>query len=194
LSTALMHYIQTQPAQKYVGAVAQGYDQKREESDKWKIEQEAIEGLLSDLYRGDWVVDVPCGTGRFFKFYHDKGFIFHGVDVSADMLQIAASKVVDPMKARLFQANVLQLPMADKSVDAAVMCRLTRWLTPEECQIAIKELQRVCRKKIVFTARVADHPHARPLEIFEAALDGWKVGRVVDGYVPEYKIIELVPA
>ncbi len=190
-----MHYIETQPpAQKYVGEVAAGYDAKREGTDKHKVEQAAIEAMLSDLPKGDWILDVPCGTGRFFKFYHDRGFIFHGMDISADMLKIAASKVLDPMKARFSQASVLALPLADKSVDAAVMCRLTRWLSPEECQLAIKELQRVCRKKIIFTARVANHPHARPIELFVEALDGWKLNRYADGYVPEYKIIELTPS
>jgi len=192
-----MQYLPTQQssaAQKYHGAVAQGYDQKREDSDKWKIEQAAIEGFLGDLPKGDWVLDVPCGTGRFFKFYHDKGLLFYGLDVSADMLQIAAGKVVDPMKARLGQANVMATTLKDKSVDAAVMCRLTRWLSPEECQLAIKELQRVARKKIIFTARIANHPHARPLEIFEEALDGWKINRTADGYCPEYKIVELTPS
>ena len=52
-------------AAKYHGAIAQGYDQKREESPKWQIEQKVIEGWLADLPMGDWVLDCPAGTGRF---------------------------------------------------------------------------------------------------------------------------------
>lgn len=200
MSTDLMLYLDDQAqempqggARKYIGPVAQGYDQKREESDKWKIEQEIIEGMLDDLPSGSWVLDVPCGTGRFFQFYHDKGFVFRAVDMSADMLRIAAGKVIDPMKARLQQGDVRALPLNDKCVDASVACRITRWLSPDECQLMIRELQRVTRQKIIFTARVANHPHARPLELFIPALDGWNISKNAQGYHPDYRIIELRP-
>lgn len=187
------HYIKTQEdggAGKYHGAVAAGYDPKRENTPKHKIEQAAVEKMLEDMPAGNWVLDVPCGTGRFFQFYHDKGFIFRGLDVSADMLQRAAGKVVDPMKARLGIGDVRSLPLPDKCVDAAVMVRLTRWLSPEDCQIALKELQRVTRDRIIITARVANHPHARPVELFESALEpGWELAKDEEGYVPEYRIL-----
>lgn len=192
---ARMHYISTQKEQqggadKYHGHIAAGYDAKREQSPKHVAEQKIIEGMLEDMPFGNWVLDVPCGTGRFFQFYHDKGFIFHGLDTSADMLQIAASKVIDPMKARLGQADVRNLPLHDQSVDAAVMVRLTRWLSPEDCQIALKELQRVTRDRIILTARVANHPHARPVELFLEALDNdWVLAKNEQGYMPEYRIL-----
>lgn len=193
-----MHYIESAPTQggarKYTGAVAQGYDQKREQSEKWITEQKIIEDMLDDLPTGSWVLDVPCGTGRFFEFYHRKGFLYRAMDLSADMLRIAGTKVPDPMKARLMQGDVRKLDLYDKSVDAAIMVRLTRWLSPEDCQLAIKELQRVARKKIIFTARVANHPHARPLELFEEALDGWAIHRNEPGNEENYRIIELRPA
>ena len=189
-----MHYIHTQQpdggAGKYHGAIAQGYDAKREESPKHRVEQQIVERMLGDMAAGNWVLDVPCGTGRFFQFYHDKGFIFRAVDASADMLQIAAAKVGDPMKARLAQADVRKLPLPDKSVDAAVMVRLTRWLSPEDCQTALTELQRVTRDRIIITARVANHPHARPVELFESALEpGWRLAEDAEGYVPEYRVL-----
>lgn len=189
-----MHYIQTEDqaggAGKYHGSVALGYDDKREQSPKWLAEQQIIEAMLDDMPPGNWVLDVPCGTGRFFKFYHDKGFVFHGLDASADMLTLASHKVIDAMKARLGQADVRNLPLHDKSVDAAVMVRLTRWLSPEDCQVALKELQRVSRDRIIITARVANHPHARPVELFEAALEpDWSLVKNEEGYVPEYRIL-----
>ena len=180
-------------ARKYEGAVAQNYDQKREQSEKWQTEQRIVEDMLSDLTMGSWVLDIPCGTGRFFDFYHRKKLIFRAIDSSADMLRLAAEKVVDPMTARLGQGDVRATGLPDKCVDASVMVRLTRWLSPEDCQIAIRELQRVTRKKIIFTARVANHQHARPLSLFEQALDGWKVSRNEQGYDPNYRIIMLEP-
>lgn len=188
-----MQYIPTQQhggAGKYHGAIAQGYDDKREQSEKWLIEQQIIEGMLGDIPTGNWVLDVPCGTGRFFQFYHDKGFVFRAIDASADMLMQAAQKVVDPHKARLAQADVRALPLPDKSVDASVMVRLTRWLSPSDCQVALKELQRVTRDRIILTARVANHQHARPVELFTDALeDGWSLAKNERGYCDEYRVL-----
>lgn len=182
-------------ATKYVGAVAEGYDQKRETSPKWNIEQNIIIDMLNDLPAETVILDAPCGTGRFFDFYQDKKFKVCGLDLSADMLN-QATKKVRPECQELFrfaQGDVRQVALPDKSVDVAVMCRLTRWLDPQGCKDAIKELQRVAKQRIIFTARVANHPEARPLEIFESALDGWKVARDIAGYVEDYRIIMLEP-
>jgi ubiquinone/menaquinone biosynthesis C-methylase UbiE len=196
---SLMEYLPTevqvpqQGAGKYHGAVATGYDEKRTQDPKWLLEQRIIEDMLDDLHMGDWVLDVPCGTGRFFKFYHDKGFIFRAVDLSVDMLNQASLKVVDPHKARLMQGDVRTLGAPDKCVDAAVMCRLTRWLSPQDCGVALKNLQRIARKKIILTARVANHPHARSIELIESTLDGWEIYRCEVGVDMDYRIIELRP-
>jgi ubiquinone/menaquinone biosynthesis C-methylase UbiE len=109
------------------------------------------------------------------------------------MLDQASAKVTNKMQFRFAQANVWDTKLDDKSVDAAVMVRLTRWLSPEQCQAALKELQRVARKMIIFTARVRNHPAARPLELFEQVLDGWKVSRNEAGYEDDYRIIMLEP-
>jgi ubiquinone/menaquinone biosynthesis C-methylase UbiE len=192
---SLMEYLppmqtQRQGADKYFGSVASGYDAKRMDDPKWTIEQRIIEDMLSDVPSGSWVLDIPCGTGRFFEFYHKKGFIFRGCDKSADMLAQAAKKVVDPHKARLQVANVCSLPFDDKSVDAALMIRLTRWLSPVDCQQAFRELQRVSRGRIILTARVANHPHARALELFTTILEpGWRLERNEAGVDLDYRIL-----
>lgn len=187
-------FIPKQGADKYYGPVAQGYNAKRTDNPKWTIEQNHIEDMLSDLPAGDWVLDVPCGTGRFFKCYTDKGLIFHGIDKSLDMLKEAAMAVIDPHKAKLQLGDVRALPLNDKSVDAAVMCRLTRWLSPDDCKVALKELQRVARKKIISTWRVRNHPHARSYELIKSALDGWEIARDETGADMDYRIIELRPS
>jgi ubiquinone/menaquinone biosynthesis C-methylase UbiE len=181
-----------QGADKYVGAVASGYNAKREDSDKWRIEQRVVEDMLSDLPSGSWVLDVPCGTGRFFPFYASKGFLVKALDLSEDMLRKAAEVMQDNIRlARVGDAR--ETGLEDKSVDAAVMVRLTRWLSPEGCVKALKEMQRVARKRIVFTARVRNHAHARPYGLIASALDGWKIARDEAGADMDYRIIELVP-
>ena len=200
-----MTYIRTEQAEqspeqgsrKYTGAVAQGYDEKREKSEKWKVEQSVIENMLSDLAHGDYVLDVPCGTGRFFDFYNKQGLIIRAMDISADMIEIARKKNESEFT-WFAQRNLLEGTGLDpKSVDAAVMCRMTRWLSPEECGVALHNLMTVTRKKIVFTARVRSHPHARTYEMIQGWLDTapekWGIYRDEPGAEDAYRIIELRP-
>jgi ubiquinone/menaquinone biosynthesis C-methylase UbiE len=179
-------------ARKYTGAVASGYDAKREDSDKWKVEQRVVEGMLSDLPKGSWVLDVPCGTGRFFEFYAGKGFLVKALDLSEDMLRQAAERMQDNVRL-LRTGDARATDLEDKSVDVAVMVRLTRWLSPEDCVTALREMQRVARKRIVFTARVRNHAHARPYGLIASALDGWRIARDEAGADMDYRIIELRP-
>jgi ubiquinone/menaquinone biosynthesis C-methylase UbiE len=191
-----MEYIptgETSGARKFHGSIADGYDAKRERSPKWTIEQAHIEDMLSDLAPGSIVFDCPCGTGRFFKFYHLRGLKFVGMDISRDMLTQAANRVVDPPMCDLIQGDIRATGGADKVVDASVMCRLTRWLSPDDCVLALKELQRITKSKIIFTARVRNHPHARTYALIESALDGWKIARDEAGADLDYRIIELRP-
>lgn len=183
-------------AEKYYGEVARGYREKRDKNPKWLFEDAIIKAMLDELPKDSWVLDCPVGDGRFIPFYEEKGFFVRAVDLSNDMLGEAFKQVTRQDERVLFkQGDVRQLPLANKQVDAAVMCRLTRWLTPEDCVVALKELQRVTKKKIIFTARVADHPHARPVELFESALDGWKIARMeAMPDDPAYRVIECRPA
>lgn len=206
-----------QGAGKYHGPIAQGYDAKRENDPKWICEQRIIEGLLADLPAGSHILDCPVGTGRFLPYYASKGFKFTGIDLSGDMLIQSALKMgVSPEDVQawvqqsnmarailpvdidehgpLEQGDIRQLHLADKSVDCAVMCRLTRWLSPADCQVAMQQLQRVCRHRIIWTARVANHQHARTVELFESALEGWKITQNVAGYVLDYRVIEARPS
>ena len=203
-------------ALKYHGALAEGYDAKREASPKWLLEQRIIEDMLSDLPRGSVILDCPVGTGRFLDFYRAKGFSFIGVDLSGDMLVQSALKLVPeaqvaawvaacnkadeimpfrvPGKGVLINGDIRKIGLPDKSVDASVMCRLTRWLSPADCQVALRELQRVCRKRIIWTARVANHPHARTIELFESALSGWKITHNEAGIDLGYRALMAEPA
>ena len=204
-------------AHKYFGKIAAGYDAKREQTPKWVCEQRLIEGMLSDLPQGSVVLDCPVGTGRFLDFYKAKGLQFVGVDLSGDMLVQSALKLAPesdvekwvaacnakntimpfrvPGKGVLVNGDVRQLTgLPDKSVDASVMCRLTRWLSPDDCRLAMRELQRVTRKRIIWTARVANHPHARAVELFEQALGGWKIARNEAGHELDFRVLMAEPA
>lgn len=181
--------------QKYTGATAEGYDEKRQGTDKHKVEQEIIERMLEDMHPGSWVLDCPIGTGRFLEFYKEKGFLVKGRDASPDMLMKAAEKIkkvdFDPVKISLCRDDARKLnTIMNDSVDASLMVRLTRWLTSGDCQTAFKQLQRVTRDRIIITARVKNHSHARPLSLFLDALEeGWELAEDAQGYEEAYRIL-----
>jgi len=183
-------------AGKYHGAIATGYDAKRESDAKWIIEQKIITRMLDDLPPETIIFDCPVGTGRFLPFYIEKGFHFIGMDQSRDML-VEAGKKVDALAAKavgeLHVGDVRNTGLNDKAVDVVVNCRITRWLSPSDCQVMLKEMQRIARQRIIWTARVANHPHARTVELFEEALDGWAIVRNEPGVDLDYRIIQARP-
>lgn len=195
------------PNRKYVGEVATGYDAKREMSQKWVIEQQIIERMLSTFPAGSWVVDAPCGTGRFFPLYEAKRFGVRGVDISPDMLQLAGHKITDPLrivddeKAWGWRvANIIEdgLGLDESTMDCALSIRFTRWVMgkygPEGIKKLLAELQRVARGKVIFTARVKDHPHCVPHSLIQESLSpGWGIHEDVPGYEDAYRIIALGP-
>jgi ubiquinone/menaquinone biosynthesis C-methylase UbiE len=191
----MMTYIGAGPtgARKYVGDVAAGYDAKRENSAKWRTEQQLIESLIGEFPEGATVLDTPVGTGRFIPAYERKGLKWTGIDLSSDMLTEAGAKVTRPELAKLRTGDVTRLDeiTGEKSFDLAIMCRLTRWLSPAQRFTALGQLQRATRKGIVFTARIANHPHAYPMQDIEAALDGWAIAGNLECADPAYRVIVL---
>ena len=182
--------------EKYTGDVATGYDEKRQNDPKWITEDKIIRELMDDLPEEHWVLDCPCGTGRFFDLYKEKGFCVKARDKSPDMIKLAAEKAekigVDGRKFSICRDDILELDTLpeDSCVDASLMVRLTRWLTSENCQKALKQLQRVTRDRIIITARIANSAHARPIKLFTDALeDDWELAENREGSEPDYRIL-----
>jgi SAM-dependent methyltransferase len=68
------------------------------------------------------LIDLGCGTGRAFVFFARRGYWALGVDLSAEMLKLAAAEAATAgVEAHLLQANLVQLEcLADRSFDYAV--------------------------------------------------------------------------
>lgn len=189
---SLMEYLSPSPTSKYVGAVAQNYDAKREQSPKWICEQRIIEAWIDEMPEGSVILDAPCGTGRFFSAYERNKHLVLALDISPDMIAQAKAKITQPSQFKFGIGDVRQVPLEDKSVDWTINCRITRWLSPDDNVRMMKEMQRVARKGIILTARIAHHPHARPVELFESALeDGWKLIANEVGYEMAYRCLRF---
>lgn len=130
----------------YVGRTAAEYEARRQ-GRKWNAEQRAVERLLEDC-AGLELVDVPCGTGRFWSIYQNLGISALGVDISPDMRSLAESKGM-----RTVEGDIRYLPLPDKSCDVVVCVRLLNWLIPADQKRAWSEMRRVARKCIVFGYR-----------------------------------------
>lgn len=178
---------------KYHGAVATGYNAKRENSPKWIAEDKIIKGILSDLPESTKVLDIPTGTGRFLPYMVEKKFQVYAVDVSEDMLKEAHKVGGDKVNYRV--GNVLQLESDSTDVvDVSLMIRLTRWLSHDDRHKALVGLQNVTKSRIVFTARVANHPHAYEYKDIKKSLYGWKISQDHQvGDDENYRVIVLEP-
>lgn len=167
-------------AANYVGGVAASYDEDRRRQVKWQLEGKLLAETLADLDAGAHVLDVPVGTGRFLPLYTAQGLRVTGLDVSADMLHQAALKTDHAFgdDVALALGNVLELDLADGSVDVAVCIRLLNMIEPEEMHRALQELQRVARRRVILTLRVGGEPGklTRPqlvADVVAALQPGW---------------------
>jgi thymidylate kinase len=181
-------------SRKYTGKVAEEYDEKRQDQPKYLDENAIIERWLGELPPGTKVLDCPVGTGRFVAFHEEHGFNVICMDLSQEMIE-QAQKKGSVVKNDYVIGDAQETGLPDDVVNVAMMIRLTRWLTPDGCVKALKEMQRVATDKVIFTARVRNSRHVRGYDLIESALTGWKITR--DEGLPgddNYRVIMLEPA
>jgi len=140
----------------WYGEKAQTYDEGRDTDPKWLAENEGVMRFLADA-EGP-VLDIPCGTGRYFGVYEKLGLEYAGLDVSEEMLAIAKKKFP---KARIGKGNITSIPVLDRSYPTVVCIRLLEKLNPEEFAAAIDELCRVTSKRLIFNAITGKEMEAR---------------------------------
>ncbi|WP_042142363.1 bifunctional 2-polyprenyl-6-hydroxyphenol methylase/3-demethylubiquinol 3-O-methyltransferase UbiG [Paucisalibacillus sp. EB02] len=86
------------------------------------------------------VVDVGCGDGYGTFKLHTLGHEVMGVDISEEMIKLARTRLQEvPFQV----ADVNQLPLADKSVDAILSINVLEWV--EVPATALKEIHRVIK-------------------------------------------------
>src|SRR5215469_14402867 len=82
------------------------------------LEQRMLAVMLPAL-AGKRVLDVACGTGRWFRVLEARGVAqLIGVDISRAMLRIAATKVNSSLA--LIQADCTAIPLRDGEMDFAI--------------------------------------------------------------------------
>jgi ubiquinone/menaquinone biosynthesis C-methylase UbiE len=182
-------------ALRYTGNVAHKYEKRRENQDKWKGENQKIREYLNRDLKGTSILDIPCGTGRFFKFYQERGFKFIGMDISNDMIEKANKRTIYNDQVQI--GNIFDIDTCTV-FDVVVCIRFLNLVDPEDVTKALKEMQRVGRR-IIFTLRTkqknptAHYHHAYPISLIKKSLlPNWKISRNDPVHERDYRMIEVV--
>lgn len=180
---------------RYAGEIATLYEKRRMDKAKWIGEDRKVKTYLSDLSKGAVILDIPCGTGRFFPFYREKGFKVLGVDISPDMISQAekrAGNTITVEKGSIFSIGLF------KEFNVVVCIRFLNLIEPEDVKMALAEMQYASRSRVIFTLRVKQknptrHYHrAYPMSLIqESLLPKWNITRNEPIHEKDYRLIQL---
>lgn len=143
------------PTQHYKdAAVAKEYDRVRFSSLAGRVfnnqEKRIVQECFQDLPRDDIVLDMPCGTGRLAEVILESGLKVHGVDISAEMLDVAKERLED--YGDRFTTEVMdafKLTGTERQYKAALCARVLMHF-PLEVQIKfLQGVASITQKKIV---------------------------------------------
>ena len=133
-------------------ALAVSYDRLTNDVDYEAAVAFYREILKREGIRPRTAVDLACGTGSVTELLARDGLSVTGVDLSEDMLTVAASKTACMENAPRFLRQALQALWLPKGVDLAV-CALDSldYVTdPEDCREAIRRVYRVLNPGGIF--------------------------------------------
>jgi ubiquinone/menaquinone biosynthesis C-methylase UbiE len=97
--------------QRTYDAIAEAYATRFGNSSLW---QELCDALLTAMPPGSLVADLGCGPGRDATRFAARGHRVVGVDLSREMLRLAAHRIPH----RVVQADLRHLPLANGAFDA----------------------------------------------------------------------------
>jgi ubiquinone/menaquinone biosynthesis C-methylase UbiE len=103
--------------------------------------------LILDLlapHAGERVLDVGCGSGSHLGFFRDKWCSITGIDPSAELLEIARTKLGSKAELALGQAE--DLPFSDDEFDIVTLINVLEMANDPHKVIA--EAIRVCRNRV----------------------------------------------
>ena len=115
-----------------------------------RAERSLVERIVRDLgVRGE-VLDVPCGSGRFFAALAAAGARVVGADIAAPMVELARGAAGTPVPCLL--ADARHLPFGDGGFDLVFAMRLLHRVPSAAERVAVLvELARVSRGWVLFS-------------------------------------------
>lgn len=116
-----------------------------------ETEQALVRRKIVALAPGSRVLDVPCGNGRMSRLVEDRGDLeLVALDFNFSMLESMRLRGTAPMLRRRGQADILHLPLRDKSVDLLLNVRLLHHIPDGKTRLAmLREIARVTRGDVL---------------------------------------------
>jgi SAM-dependent methyltransferase len=175
----------------YVGDKAKHYDAGRigpQSSPiarhRWHEELRAVESIAAALPHASTILDIPCGTGRFFPILASHGHKVIGGDVSRDMLDAIPAEQAAQTDIRPIRADAEEIPLADGAVDTVLAVRFWSFLPDDARRRVLAEWRRVARHGVYVQVRVRTEPGSRPCVSKFQPTDGAPID---DGVTPEQR-------
>jgi len=97
------------------------------------------------------IVDIPCGTGRFFELFGRARMVV-AADYSEAMLQVFRERHGSPANTQIIRADITRIPLADKTADLCFCMRLFHHMQNDDVRMAsLRELARLSRKYVALS-------------------------------------------
>lgn len=181
-------------AGRYLAQTATDYEKNRVGTRKWNGEDCKVREFLNDLPKTKSILDIPCGTGRFFPFYAEKGYKVLALDISPAMVAQSEAKAGPNIRTDI--SSIFDITTCGIS-DVVVCIRFLNLIEAEDVKRAFAEMQRVGRR-IIFTLRIRQknptgHYHSpHDISLIEECLNtGWRITRNEPVHEEDYRIIEV---
>ena len=158
----------------YFNDVARSYDVDRKSSlirrMKWRAEFLTLGKVLKSIPEGSSILDVPCGTGRFFPILQDR-FRHFGCDISEDMLENIPESISKNARG-LHVGEIGKLQFEDMQFDYLLCMRFINLFPPEQSFELLKDILRVAKQGVIIQIRFRGG-------LFNVILDGYRFLRKV---------------
>jgi len=140
---------------RYQSTNAENYDAARQSSDRWKEEEAAFPQLFRAT-GAQSVVDCPFGTGRWYRHYQELTGPVIGIDISADMLDMARRNMgTAAERLMLIEADIFTLtPAAVPRVDLVVSTRFVNWLDFARVETLLERFTGLAARHLILGATV----------------------------------------
>ena len=105
--------------------------------------------LISEIKKGDKVLDIGCGNALMLPFILDKGAYYAGIDISEKLIKIASEKYTEEIKqgkAELVVGQAANLPFKDNEFDFVISFAVLHHIPSKELREKFfREIKRVSK-------------------------------------------------
>ncbi len=125
-------------------------------------ERKALFACLKQIPNVTTMLDIPCGPGRAFPYYQERGYQVMGMDFSPQM-SAAATKYQQQLglTGMVCRGDAFRLPFVDNTFDTVVSVRFSYYFERAQRIALIRELARVSRQAIVVQVKIDYSLHSR---------------------------------